>query len=67
LILGWPGIVLGLVVAVLAGGVVSILYLIYMMITDRLKAFSAIPYAPFLILSAFFLLYFRVFLDNLVN
>jgi len=67
LILGWPGIVLGLVVAVLAGGVVSIIYLIFMVITGRLKAFSAIPYAPFLILSAFILLYFRVFLDNLVN
>jgi prepilin signal peptidase PulO-like enzyme (type II secretory pathway) len=67
LILGWPGVVLGLVVAVLTGGIFSILYLIFMVITGRLKAFSAIPYAPFLILSAFILLYFRVFLDNLVN
>jgi leader peptidase (prepilin peptidase)/N-methyltransferase len=67
LMLGWPGIALGLIVAIMAGGLVSILYLIFMTIVGRLKAFSAIPYAPFLILSAFFLLYFRVFLDNLVN
>ncbi|MGD8458127.1 MAG: A24 family peptidase [Anaerolineales bacterium] len=67
LILGWPGIVLGLVIAILTGGAVSILYLLFMVITRRLKAFSAIPYAPFLILSTFILLYFRVFLDQLVN
>jgi leader peptidase (prepilin peptidase)/N-methyltransferase len=66
-ILGWPGIVLGLVIAILAGGVVSILYLIIMILAGRLKAFSAIPYAPFLIFSTFILLYFRVFLDYLVN
>ncbi len=67
LILGWPGIVLGLVSAIIFGGVVSIVYLIFMVITRRLKAFSAIPYAPFLIFSAFVLLYFRVYLDRLVN
>jgi leader peptidase (prepilin peptidase)/N-methyltransferase len=67
LILGWPGIVLGLVIAILAGGAVSIIYLIIMLITGRLKAFSAIPYAPFLILSTFILLYFHVYLDSLVN
>jgi leader peptidase (prepilin peptidase)/N-methyltransferase len=66
-LLGWPGIILGLFIAILAGGVVSILYLIFMAIAGRLKAFSAIPYAPFLILGAFILLYFRVFLDSLVN
>jgi leader peptidase (prepilin peptidase)/N-methyltransferase len=66
-ILGWPGIILGLFIAILVGGVVSILYLIFMAIAGRLKAFSAIPYAPFLILGVFILLYFRVFLDTLVN
>jgi prepilin signal peptidase PulO-like enzyme (type II secretory pathway) len=67
LILGWPGIVLGLFIAILTGGVLSILYLLFMVVTRRLKAFSAIPYAPFLIFSTFILLYFRVFLDQLVN
>jgi prepilin signal peptidase PulO-like enzyme (type II secretory pathway) len=67
LILGWPGIILGLVLAILFGGVVSIIYLIVMVTTKQLKAFSAIPYAPFLIFCTFVLLYFRVYLDRLVN
>lgn len=67
LILGWPGIVLGLVIAILLGGVVSIIYLILMVITRRLKAFSAIPYAPFLIISTFILLYFHVYLGTIIN
>jgi len=67
LMLGWPRIVLGLLVAIIAGGVVSILYMVIMAVLGRLKAFSAIPYAPFLIFGAFILLYFRVFLVGVVN
>ena len=67
LILGWPGIILGLTIAILIGGFVSIIYISVMVIARRLRAFSAIPYAPFLILSTFILLYFRVYLDSLVN
>lgn len=67
LMLGWPGITLGLFIAIMVGGVVSFLYLVIMILLGRLKIFSAIPYAPFLIFSAFILLYFRVFLDSVLN
>ena len=67
LMLGWPGITLGLFIAIMAGGAVSFLYLIIMILLRRLKIFSVIPYAPFLIFSAFVLLYFRVFLDSVLN
>jgi leader peptidase (prepilin peptidase) / N-methyltransferase len=57
LLLGWPGIVAGLVFAILLGGVGSAFYMLYTKITGRYQLFSAIPYAPFLIISAVFLLY----------
>jgi leader peptidase (prepilin peptidase)/N-methyltransferase len=57
LILGWPGIVAGLVFAILAGGIVSLGYLIYLFISRKYKPFTAIPYAPFLLFGATILLY----------
>jgi leader peptidase (prepilin peptidase)/N-methyltransferase len=57
LLLGWPGISAGLLFTVLAGGLISLLIILGMLITKKYKAFTAIPYAPFLILSAFYLLY----------
>jgi leader peptidase (prepilin peptidase) / N-methyltransferase len=57
LLLGWPGIAAGLILAILLGGVGGALYLIYTKITGRYQIFSAIPYAPFLIIAAIFLLY----------
>lgn len=59
LLLGWPGILAGLFFAVLLGGFVSLIYLIFMAISRRYRLFMAIPYGPFLVLSAVFLLFFR--------
>ena len=59
LILGWPGIIMGLVFAILLGGLVSGIYMLTMLVTRRFQAFTAIPYGPFLIAGAMFLLYFR--------
>jgi prepilin signal peptidase PulO-like enzyme (type II secretory pathway) len=59
LILGWPGITLGLVGAILIGGIISFIYLIYLLITRRYHSFAAFPYGPCLIASAVFFLYFR--------
>ena len=56
LLLGWPGIILGLLFAILAGGLVSLLIVIGMLIRRQYKAFSAIPYGPFMILSILVLL-----------
>ena len=59
LLLGWPGIVAGLLLTIVIGGVVSILYLILMVILRRYHTFMAIPYGPFMVISAILLLYFQ--------
>jgi len=58
LLLGWPRIFGGLIFAILAGGIGSILVIAYMLIRKRYNAFTPIPYAPFLILAVIFYLYF---------
>jgi leader peptidase (prepilin peptidase)/N-methyltransferase len=57
LLLGWPLITAGLLFAVLTGGLISLFIILGMLIAKKYKAFTAIPYAPFLILSALYLLY----------
>ena len=57
LLLGWPLISAGLLFAVLAGGLISLFIIVGMLIAKKYRAFTAIPYAPFLILSALYLLY----------
>jgi leader peptidase (prepilin peptidase)/N-methyltransferase len=57
LLLAWPGIILGLLFTILAGGLISLLIVVVMLIRRQYKAFSAIPYGPFLILSILFLLF----------
>jgi leader peptidase (prepilin peptidase)/N-methyltransferase len=59
LMLGWPGILLGLLVAILLGGIVSLIYLIFMVIVRRYQLFTALPYGPFLITGAILIIYFR--------
>jgi prepilin signal peptidase PulO-like enzyme (type II secretory pathway) len=58
LMLGWPLILVGLVVAVLIGGLVSLIYILVMLVTRRYQAFAALPYGPFLVLGAVVLIYF---------
>jgi leader peptidase (prepilin peptidase)/N-methyltransferase len=58
LMLGWPLILFGLLVAILLGGVFSALYVGFMLARKKYQAFSAIPYAPFLILSVIYVFYF---------
>jgi len=60
LMLGWPGVLAGLVVAILLGGVVSLLYLLTALLFRRYQAFAAIPYGPFLAGAVLYLLYLRV-------
>lgn len=57
LMLGWQIIFTCLFFAILAGGFVSLLIIIAMLISRKFKAFTAIPYAPFLILSAGYFLF----------
>jgi leader peptidase (prepilin peptidase) / N-methyltransferase len=57
LLLGWPGVVPGILLAILLGGAGSLLYIIWMWASRRLSPNSAIPYGPFLVLAAIILLF----------
>jgi leader peptidase (prepilin peptidase)/N-methyltransferase len=59
LFLGWPGILLGLIFAILLAGFVSLLYLLYMLARHKYHPDRALPYGPFLTTSAIILLYLR--------
>jgi leader peptidase (prepilin peptidase) / N-methyltransferase len=59
LFLGWPGILAGLVLAILLGGVVSLIYLLLAFIRRAYRPGLALPYGPFLSASAVILLYFK--------
>ena len=58
LAVGWQGIVLALMIAILSGGVGATLYLIVMALRRRYTLFTAIPYGPFLVFGAVVLLLF---------
>jgi len=57
LLLGYPGVVIGLVFAILLGGLVSLLYLLALILLKRYSPNSALPYGPFLVISTFLLLF----------
>ncbi|MCJ7716905.1 MAG: A24 family peptidase [Anaerolineales bacterium] len=57
LLLGWPGIVGGIFLAILIGGVVSGVFLILQLFRKKYTAYQALPYGPFLVLSTIALLY----------
>ena len=52
LIVGWPAVVLALLVGILTAGLFSLGYLLVMLARRRYTAFTPIPYGPFLILGA---------------
>jgi leader peptidase (prepilin peptidase) / N-methyltransferase len=57
LLLGWPGIMGGLLIAIGLGGVFSLLFILIKLITKKYQAFSSIPYAPFIIFGSLILIY----------
>ena len=67
LMLGWPVILIGLVVAVFIGGFVSLIYILLKVITRKYQAFMALPYGPFLVLGAVILIYFRDLVLSLIG
>ncbi len=52
LIVGWPAVVLALLIGILAAGLFSLAYVLVMLARRRYTAFTPIPYGPFLILGA---------------
>jgi leader peptidase (prepilin peptidase)/N-methyltransferase len=67
LMLGWPLIIVGLVIAVLIGGLVSLIYIVVMLVTRKYQAFAALPYGPFLVIGAVLLIYFQDVVAALVG
>ncbi|MFZ6029336.1 MAG: prepilin peptidase [Chloroflexota bacterium] len=67
LLLGWPLVTAGLFFGVLIGGLVSLAYLLMMMALRRYHLFMALPYGPFLIAGAVFVIYFRETLLQLLQ
>lgn len=61
LLLGWPSVMGGLLAGVLAGGVFGAGYVLLMLVQRRYRAFSTIPYAPFLSLGALILIFLRAY------
>lgn len=59
LIVGWPSIWVGLLCAILLGGIVSLLIILAMLAVRKYKPFTAIPYAPFLIIGSIVLVYLK--------
>jgi len=58
LLLGWPGVIAGLILAVFSAGIVSFLYIITMILKRHYSSNLAIPYGPFLIFGTYLLIYF---------
>lgn len=57
LVVGWPGVLVAVVIGVLLAGAASLAYLGVMLVGRRYTPFAAIPYGPFLILGASFVYY----------
>lgn len=57
LLLGWPKIAISLFFSVVVGGIFSGLYLLVSVLARRYRPFTAIPYAPFLVIIAIILFY----------
>ena len=57
IMLGWPKIGISLFFSVIIGGLSSGIYLLFTALTRKYRAFTAIPYAPFLVIAAIALIY----------
>jgi len=58
LAVGWPGIVLTVLYAVVSGGIAAGLYLTIMRLRKRYNSFTPIPYGPFIVFGAVVILLF---------
>ena len=55
---GWPGVILALTIAILAGGLYSLGYVVVQLFRRRYEPFSALPYGPFLVLGALVIFFY---------
>ena len=63
LFLGFPGIFISIVLAILSAGVVSLIYILVTLLKREYHANLTIPYGPFLVLGAFVMLFLRNYLQ----
>jgi len=63
LLAGWPGVIAALFVGILAAGLFSGAYLLWMLVSRRYAAFSSIPYAPFLCFGVVFTFSLGIYLS----
>jgi leader peptidase (prepilin peptidase)/N-methyltransferase len=59
LILGWPAILGGLFISIILAGAISVIYLILTVLARKYRAFTFIPYGPFMIAGAAALIFFN--------
>lgn len=57
LLTGWPAVIAAILLAILASGAYSLLYILIMLIARKYRSFSAIPYTPFLIVATVTIFY----------
>ena len=63
LLAGWPGVIAALFVGMLAAGLFSGAYLLWMLVSRKYAAFSSIPYAPFLCFGVVFTFSLGIYLS----
>lgn len=64
LILGWPAIIAGLFFAIIFAGIISLVYLVITFFARKYKAFTFIPYGPFMVAGAVALIFFNQYFIN---
>jgi leader peptidase (prepilin peptidase)/N-methyltransferase len=59
LLLGWPGIIAGILLTVLIAGAVSLFYLFLMLALRKYRSSLTLPFGPFLVGSAIIFLFLK--------
>jgi prepilin signal peptidase PulO-like enzyme (type II secretory pathway) len=68
LMLGWPLILYGLMIGILAGGLISLGLVLYLIATRRYESMTVFTaYGPYLVLGAALLIYFPPILSFLLG
>lgn len=65
LILGWPAILIGLLLTIFLAGAGSLIYLVAMVFVRKYRSDLSIPYGPYLVLSAVLVIFFSDALASL--
>ena len=67
LFLGTPTIILGLLAAILLGGLISIIFILVSLVLRKFQFFAALPYAPFLAIVTVIILFYSEAIGALLS